>query len=118
VYDRIDNSYLTRDGTYAVLGGLVSRRALGADTNFVQRNFDIIHAQAIGRHSGFAGFRYHDSDDDFIPIQSRFRIGGLTRFAGYRPNERLVDNYAVAYGGYTYELGRVLSRPAVLGGTL
>ena len=118
VYDRIDNSYLPRKGTYAVLSGLVSRTALGADADFVQRNLDVIHAQAIGKHSGFVGFRYHDSDDDFIPIQSKFRLGGLTRFAGYRPNERLVDNYALAYGGYTYELGRVLSRPAVLGGTL
>ncbi|TNJ33179.1 patatin-like phospholipase family protein [Arenimonas terrae] len=118
VYDRIDSTYLPRAGTYAVLSGLVSREALGADANFVQRNFDLIHAQAIGKHSGFVGFRYHDSDDDFIPIQSKFRLGGLTRFAGYRPNERLVDNYALAYGGYTYELGRVLSRPAVLGGTL
>jgi NTE family protein len=118
VYDRIDNSYLPRDGTYAVLSGLVSRTALGADANFVQRNFDVIHARAIGKHSGFVGLRYHDSDDELIPIQSQFRLGGLTRFAGYRPNERLVDNYALAYGGYTYELGRVLSRPAVLGGTL
>jgi len=118
VYDRIDNSYLPRDGTYAVLSGLVSRTALGADANFVQRNFDVIHARAIGKHSGFVGLRYHDSDDGLIPIQSQFRLGGLTRFAGYRPNERLADNYALAYGGYTYELGRVLSRPAVLGGTL
>ena len=48
-------------------------------SDFVQRNLDVIHAQAIGKHSGFVGFRYHDSDDDFIPIQSKFRLGGLTR---------------------------------------
>lgn len=117
-YDRIDSSYLPRAGTFAVLSQLASREGLGADGDFNQSNFDAIHAQAIGRHSGFLGLRYHVSSNDLIPIQSQFRLGGLTRFAGYRPNERLVDNYALAYGGYTYELGRVLSRPAVLGGTL
>ena len=117
-YDRIDSVYLPRAGTYGVLNGLVSRTALGADADFEQAGIDLIHAQAIGKHSGFVGVRYHDSGGHEIPIQSKFRLGGLTRFAGYRPNERLADNYALAYGGYNYELGRVWSRPAVLGGTL
>ncbi|HEU0154037.1 MAG TPA: patatin-like phospholipase family protein [Arenimonas sp.] len=117
-YDRIDSTYLPRSGTYAVFSQVASREALGADGDFDQSNFDVIHARAIGKHSGFAGLRYHVSSSDLIPIQSQFRLGGLTRFAGYRPNERLADNYALVYGGYTYELGRVLSRPAVLGGTL
>ncbi|MCX7032643.1 MAG: patatin-like phospholipase family protein [Arenimonas sp.] len=117
-YDRIDSSYLPRDGTYAVLSHVVSRTSLGADADFQQTNFDVLHARAIGKHSGFAGLRYHVSSDVAIPLQSQFRLGGLTRFSGYRPNERLVPNYAMAYGGYTYELGRVLSRPAVLGSTI
>jgi NTE family protein len=117
-YDRIDSTTLPRAGTYAVLGQIASRESLGAEGDFNQSTFDLIHARAIGRHSGFAGLRYHVSSNDPIPVQSQFRLGGLTRFAGYRPNERLVDNYALAYGGYTYELGRVLNKPAVLGGTL
>ena len=117
-YDRIDSTYLPRAGTYAVLSQVASRESLGADGDFDQSNFDVIHAQAIGKHSGFVGLRYHVSSSDPIPVQSQFRLGGLTRFAGYRPNERLVDNYALVYSGYTYELGRVLSRPAVFGGTL
>lgn len=117
-YDRIDSIYLPRAGTYGVLSGLVSRTALGADADFEQAGLDLLHAQAIGKHSGFVGMRYHDSGDHDVPIQSLYRLGGLTRFAGYRPNERLAENYALAYAGYNYELGRVLSRPAVLGGTL
>jgi NTE family protein len=42
----------------------------------------------------------------------------VTRFAGYRPNELVTPNYALVYGGYTMELGSVLGRPAILGGTL
>lgn len=117
-FDRIDSSYIPRAGTLATLSHVVSRPALGADTAFEQTNIDLLHARAIGKHSGFVGLRYHVSSDDPVPVQSLFRIGGLTRFAGYRPTERAVPNYAVGYGGYTYELGRVLSRSAVLGGTL
>ena len=117
-WDRIDSTYLPRKGSYGVLGRRVSRTALGADADFEQTDLDLLHAQAIGKHSGFVGVRYHVSDGDYIPIQSQFRLGGLTRFSGYRPNERLAENYALAYGGYTYELGRVLSRPAVLGATI
>lgn len=117
-FDRIDNSYMPRAGTLATLSHVVSRPDLGADIAFQQTNLDLLHARAIGKHSGFVGLRYHESSDDAVPIQSLFLIGGLTRFAGYRPTERAVANYAVGYGGYTYELGRVLSRSAVLGGTI
>jgi NTE family protein len=117
-FDRIDNRFMPRAGTLATLNQVVSRPGLGADVAFEQTNLDLLHAQAIGKHSGFAGLRYHVSSDDPVPIQSLFLIGGLTRFAGYRPNERAVANYAVGYGGYTYELGRVLGRAAVLGGTI
>jgi NTE family protein len=117
-FDRIDNRFLPRAGTLATLNQVVSRTTLGADVAFEQTNLDLLHAQAIGKHSGFAGLRYHASSDDPIPIQSLFLIGGLTRFAGYLPTERAVPNYALAYGGYTYELGRVLGRAAVLGGTI
>lgn len=118
VHDRIDSPYLPRRGNYAVASALVSRTALGADADFEQYNLDLLHARLIGKHSGFVGLRYHVSSNDLIPIQSGFRLGGLTRFAGYRPNEVLAENYGLAYAGYTYELGRVLNRPAVLGGTL
>jgi NTE family protein len=117
-FDRIDSTWLPRAGTYAVGTTRVSRTALGADTDFEQYGLDVLHARAIGKHSGFVGLRWHASSDDPVPVPSQYRLGGLTRFAGYRPNERLADNYWLGYGGYTYELGRLLNRPAVLGATL
>ncbi|PRH82492.1 patatin-like phospholipase family protein [Arenimonas caeni] len=117
-YDRIDSSYLPRKGLQATASVVASRRGFGADTDYEQFNFDLVGAGAIGRHSGFGGLRYHASSDDPVGLPGLFRLGGLTRFAGYRPNERLAENYALAYGGYTWELGRVLGRPALLGGTL
>jgi NTE family protein len=116
--DRIDNRFLPRAGTFATAGYRVSRESLGADSAYEQGEFTWLQAQAIGRHSGFTGLRYGDSSDDVVPLPDLFRLGGITRFAGYRPTERFADNYALAYAGYTYELGRVVSRAAVLGGTL
>lgn len=117
-YDRIDNRFLPRKGSYGELGYVVSRSALGADTSFDQVAAEGLHALAIGKHSAFFGARYGGSSEDPIPLPSQFRLGGLTRFAGYRPSEKLAENFALGYVGYTYELGRVVSRAAVLGGTL
>jgi NTE family protein len=116
--DRLDSFELPRDGSYISLGGLYSRRSLGADADFDQIDFDATYARAIGAHSGFVGARYHETTHGDAPFQSLYRLGGVTRFAGYRPNELVTPNYALVYGGYTYELGRVLNRPAILGGTL
>ena len=116
--DRLDSFVLPRDGSYISLGALYSRRGLGADVDFDQINFDATYARAIGAHSGFAGLRYHETTHGEAPFQSVYRLGGVTRFAGYRPNELVAPNYALAYAGYTYELGRVLNRPAILGGTV
>lgn len=117
-YDRIDSPRLPRSGTYAVASQVLSREALGAESDYQQNNIDLLVAGALGRHSAFGGLRWHTSSDDFVPLTGLFRLGGLTRFAGYRPNERVAQNYALAYGGYTFELGRVLGRPAMVGGTL
>ena len=116
--DRLDSFVLPRDGSYVSLSALYSRRSLGADADFDQINFDATYAQAIGAHSGFVGLRYHETTRGEAPFQSLYRLGGVTRFAGYRPNELVAPNYALAYVGYTYELGRVLNRPAILGGTV
>jgi NTE family protein len=116
--DRLDSFVLPRNGSYASLSAVYSRRGLGADVDFDQLNFDGTYARAIGAHSGFVGLRYHETTHGEAPFQSLYRLGGVTRFSGYRPNELVTPNYALAYAGYTYELGRVLNRAAILGGTV
>ena len=100
------------------MGQTYSARSLGADAGYTQSDLDLIHAQALGMHSAYAGLRYHATNEDTPPIYALYRLGGVTNLAGYRPNEILTPNYAMAYAGYTYELGRVLDRPAILGGTV
>lgn len=117
-FDRLDSFQLPRSGTFASVGQTFGREALGSDNNFSQFNFDLIYAHAIGAHSGYAGLRYHDTTTGTPLLQNFYRLGGVTRLPGYRPNELFVANYALGFVGYTYELGRVLNRPAIVGGTI
>ncbi|MEO8000983.1 MAG: patatin-like phospholipase family protein [Arenimonas sp.] len=117
-FDRLDSFQLPRSGTFASVGQTFGREALGSDNNFSQFNFDLIYAHAIGAHSGYAGLRYHDTSSGTPLLQNYYRLGGVTRLPGYRPNELFVANYALGFVGYTYELGRVLNRPAIVGGTI
>jgi NTE family protein len=117
-YDRLDSAYLPRDGAYVNLVGVYSRKEFGADTEFDQINLDMSYARLFGSHSGFVGLRYHATTSGEAPFQSQYRLGGVTRFAGYHPNQLVTPNYALGYGGYTFELGEVLNRPTILGGTV
>jgi len=117
-FDRLDSFQLPRSGAFASIGQTFGREALGSDNNFGQFNLDIIYAHAIGAHSAYGGLRYHDTTSGTAFLQNDYRLGGVTRLPGYRPNELFVSNYALGFVGYTYELGRVLNRPAIVGGTI
>ncbi len=116
--DRLDSLYVPRNGYRLDLSHVWSSTGLGADNAYKQANMDFLYARAIGEHSGFFGARWHDSYDGLPSVVSQYRLGGIGNFAGYRPNEVFAPDYWLAYGGYTYELGSVLGRSAVLGGTV
>jgi NTE family protein len=117
-FDRLDSFQLPRSGTFVSLGQTLGRKALGSDNNFNQLNFDVIYARAIGAHSAYGGLRYHETVSGVALLQNQYRLGGVTRLPGYRPNELFTSNYALGFMGYTYELGRLLNRPAIVGGTI
>ncbi|HOZ04589.1 MAG TPA: patatin-like phospholipase family protein [Arenimonas sp.] len=117
-FDRLDSFQVPRSGTFLSFGQTYGREALGSDNDFSQFNLDLIYAHAIGVHSGYAGLRYHDTTSGTPLLQNYYRLGGVTRLPGYRPNELFVANYALGFVGYTYELGRLLNRPAIIGGTI
>ncbi len=117
-FDRLDSFQLPRKGLFVSFGQTLGRQTLGSDSNFNQLNLDAIYAHAIGAHSAYGGLRYHDTISGSSLLQNQYRLGGVTRLPGYRPNELFTSNYALAFIGYTYELGRLLNRPAIVGGTL
>ncbi len=116
--DTLDSLYLPRSGYLADISVVSSIDAWGSDDSYKQFNADLLYAGAIGKHSGFGGVRWHNTFDGSPEFQNWFAVGGVTRFAGLQSEQHFVKNYAMAYLGYTYELGKLLDRSAVLGGTL
>ncbi|WP_407909492.1 patatin-like phospholipase family protein [Lysobacter claricitrinus] len=116
--DRLDSLYFPRDGYYANARYTVSRTALGADDEYAQLELDAVVARSFGAHALQAGTRLHSTVEGELPIQARYRLGGLTRLAGYRINELTGQHYAVLFVGYTYQLARIFGRAALAGSTL
>ncbi len=116
--DRLDSLYFPREGYYARLGVLASREVIGADTDFVQADFDLLGARSHGKHSLQYGMRLHSTTSGVAPIQSLYRLGGRGRGIGYRRNEISGQNYLVLVGGYLYELADIFGRGAFVGGSL
>jgi NTE family protein len=116
--DRLDNLYFPREGYYARLGMLASRRFLGADSNFIQTDLDLLGARRYGKHALQYGLRLHSTTSGTAPIQSVYRLGGRGRGIGYRRNELSGQHYMVLIGGYLYELADIFGRGAFIGGSL
>ncbi|MET4573475.1 NTE family protein [Stenotrophomonas rhizophila] len=117
-YDNIDSLYFPRDGFLVNLGTYQSREALGADTRFGQIDLDAVGAFPFGRSAVQLGLRYHVTSSGTAPVQSLYRLGGRWRLAGFQHNQLTGQDYALAFAGYTYELGKVLGRSAQVGGTV
>lgn len=116
--DRLDSLFFPRKGYYASLGYTISRDWLGSDGEYDQLDFDAVVAKSFGQHSVQAGARYHVTTSGDLPLQSRYRLGGRSRLAGYRVNELTGQHYALAYLGYTYQLAEVFGRSVQVGGTI
>lgn len=116
--DRLDSLFFPRNGYYASLGYSTSREALGSDTDFDQVDFDSLAARSFGNHAVQAGASYHSTVSGTLPVQSRYRLGGRARLAGFRQNELTGQHYALLVAGYTYQLGSLFGRSAQVGGTL
>jgi len=116
--DRLDSLFFPRSGYYTSLGYTISRDWLGGDSEFDQLDFDAVAAKSFRRHTLQLGARYHATVSGELPIQSRYRLGGRTRLAGFRINELTGQHYAVLFAGYSYQLAEIFSRSALVGGTL
>lgn len=116
--DTLDSLYLPRKGQLVEVSLVRSMPGWGADAGFSQFNADVMYAREIGKHSGFGGLRYHTTFEGEADFQNWYSLGGVSRLPGYQPEQRHIDNYGMLFLGYTYELGTVLGRSAVFGGSL
>lgn len=116
--DRLDSLFFPRSGYYGLLGYRVSREWLGSDTAFDQLDVDVLAARSFGRHAVQLGAGYHSTVAGALPVQSRYRLGGRARLAGFRLNELTGQHYALLVAGYSYQLAEFFGRSAQVGGTL
>lgn len=116
--DRLDSLHFPRSGYYGSLGYTISRTWLGSDGEFDQVDFDVLGARSFGKHTLQLGGSYHSTVSGTLPVQSRYRLGGRGRLAGYRVNELTGQHYALVFAGYTYQLAEFFGRSALVGGTL
>jgi len=116
--DTVDSLYLPRNGSLLQASVVSSMEALGSNDDYRQLNFDILHARTFGKHSGFAGLRYHRTFSGDAGFQSVYSLGGITRFAGFQAHQQFAESYALAFAGYNYELGNLLGRSLVFGGSV
>lgn len=116
--DRLDSLFFPRDGYYAMLGYNISRDWLGSDTEFDQIDFDTYGATSFGKHTLQLGASYHSTVSGTLPLQSRYRLGGRARLAGFRLNELTGQHYALLLLGYSYQLAEFFGRSTQVGGTI
>jgi NTE family protein len=118
--DRLDSLYFPRNGYGLSLSYAVSRRGLGGDTDYARVDSDFIAAKSFGGASAIQiGASYHSTIEGLLPVQERYRLGGARgHLVGFRLNEITGQNYAVLFGGYTYQLAEVFGRSALVGTTI
>lgn len=61
----------------------MSRRDLGADTDFDQADYGFLLAHSWGRHTLLGGLEVKATVDGTAPVQSQQRLGGFLRLSGF-----------------------------------
>lgn len=81
--DKLDSLYFPRSGHFARADWRMSRRDLGADTDFDQANYAALLADTWGRHTLIGGVDVKATMDGTAPVQSQQRLGGFLRLSGF-----------------------------------
>jgi NTE family protein len=115
--DTLDNVIFPSKGWRGFLYGGLSRRSLGADTDFEQAGVSVMAAGGHGRHRYNALAYFETTLDDNAPIQNLFRLGGLARLSGFNENQLAGQNAGLLRAAYFYDLQTKLVDTYV-GGTL
>ena len=118
--DTVDNFYFPTRGFRGSLKLTKARNAYGSDFEFEQVQFDALHASTWGerRHTLLLGLRYFSTVEGTVPVQSRFRLGGLFALPGYVTNELSGEHLYLIRGAYQRQLNGLFGTAPYLGITL
>lgn len=116
--DTLDSVAFPRSGTVARTEWLGSRTSLGADSNFDQLLFSLVHANTWGRHTLVTTFRYDTTISGTPPLNRLFEMGGFLDLSGLS-HDQLAGPYATRLGASYYRrIGDFALFPAFAGVSL
>jgi NTE family protein len=116
--DTLDNVSFPRSGTVARMEWRGSRTGLGADSDFDQLLFTVVHANTWGRHTLVTNFRYDTTMSGTPPLNRLFLMGGFLDLSGLSHNQ-LSGPYASRLGASYYRrIGDLALFPAFAGVSL
>jgi NTE family protein len=118
IVDRLDSLFFPREGYYGEVGYTIARDWLGSDGEYAHVDLDLLGAKSFGKHTLQGGARYHATTSGVLPVESLYRLGGRGHLVGFRLNELTGQHYGLVFAGYTYQLAKLLGRPAMVGGTI
>jgi len=85
--DKLDSLYFPRHGHAGKVEVRVSRKELGADTEFEQLLFNYNRAYSWDKNTLIGGLVLNTTLDDDAPLQSEFASGGFLRLSGLSERE-------------------------------
>ena len=86
-FDNLDSAFFPTRGVRGSAKWLGSRAYLGADNEFDQAQLDLTGAATFGSHTLILGARYFTTFKGTVPLQNRFRMGGMFELPGFVENE-------------------------------
>jgi NTE family protein len=86
-FDNMDSAFFPTSGVKGHAKWLGSRAYLGADNEFDQAQLDLTGAATFGSHTLLLSARYFTTFKGTVPLQNRFRTGGMFELPGFVENE-------------------------------
>jgi NTE family protein len=117
-FDTLDNLHFPTSGNRGFLSFKKSTPKLGASHEFDQVQFDFLNVSTWADHTLYLGAQYFSTTDGEVPVQNRFRSGGLFSFPGYIENELNGQNLYLIRTGYQRKIHSLLGTSPYLGLTL
>ena len=121
VFDQIDSPGFARNGVLAQLRTYGTVQGWGSDDEYNKTELLLVGAVTVDNHAlQLAGY-YGTSLIDEVPIYDPFLLGGFLRGSGYRMDELVGSDIALARAVYTYKIASLpapLGRGVYLGGSI
>ena len=116
--DTLDDLNFPREGTFAKVGWLGSREALGADDDFDQLEAGIGASTSADRDTFTASLRLGWTMNGDAPVQNLFRLGGPFSLSGLESNALSGQYAGLARLTYARRVNDFQLMPAYLGASL